>query len=747
MKFWPGCLSLKHNKEVYCLFGIFFALVAIKSALTIPLQTPWIFADEAMYDKIAQSILDGTFFGNPMYCQTYPPGYSVFLSIAYLFSGDKTVIYHIMLVINTILTSSIIFPSYFVLKKYISQNQALLGSVLISVLPAVTLYNFVLMSENLFIPLTMFSIWFLHEAFETNKLRWSFLAGFSIFYLYFTRETGLVFCIALLVALAFFILNTERGARLKVMKNKVVLVCSFAIPVLAWMIYKIVVASQTSAYNIDSYSNTLFGAFSDTGSLEMFSTLLLHEIEYLALSGYIVIFTLAILFIIEILLKHIFPGPGDHLEQFCADRIRTLRLIIVYALTFSAGLLVITVTHMQKTILSTGNQEYLFFGRYIDPIIPTIFILGIIGFGTLPNKYTDLKRRSKILLCFSIPFIIFSVLVLSHTCYKFANMFGIYYIVTIQTYMGLFGGLILLTTLFLIIPYYILKNSHRTYFSTCFFLFFLVLSMFLSIPTYEKNYEIIENVESVNQISRYLQDHSTAETKILMDNEDFKSLTHPQWYLTQFWTKSELIRRSTTEDPAGIFTKEFVGEADYIISKKLLDYPCMAVSPGWDFYLYEPQATSPSISKMTMLGFKRQSDVGYEYYDITVGENIYYSPKLTSSKGYLAYGPYINLPAGNHTIEYLIKAENITSFDEIIATVDILSTYKDHYTTEHVIDARKSIYGRDLNEGNYTSISLELSITEETPSRLIEFRVFQTLNSDLYVKEINVRTSNNTHIL
>jgi len=148
-----------------------------------------------------------------------------------------------------------------------------------------------------------------------------------------------------------------------------------------------------------------------------------------------------------------------------------------------------------------------------------------------------------------------------------------------------------------------------------------------------------------------------------------------------------------------------------------------------------------------MLGFKRQSDVGYEYYDITVGENIYYSPKLTSSKGYLAYGPYINLPAGNHTIEYLIKAENITSFDEIIATVDILSTYKDHYTTEHVIDARKSIYGRDLNEGNYTSISLELSITEETPSRLIEFRVFQTLNSDLYVKEINVRTSNNTHIL
>jgi len=162
------------------LIGIFFTLIAIKSILTIPLQTPWIFADEAVYDNIAQNILDSTFFSDLKYCQTYPPGYSVFLSIAYLFSGDKAVIYHIMLIINTILTSSIIFPSYFVLKKYISQKQALLGSILISVLPAVTLYNFVLMSENLFIPLTMFSIWFLHEAFENNSLRWDFLAGISI---------------------------------------------------------------------------------------------------------------------------------------------------------------------------------------------------------------------------------------------------------------------------------------------------------------------------------------------------------------------------------------------------------------------------------------------------------------------------------------------------------------------------------------------------------------------------------------
>ena len=52
MKFWPENLKLKPNKEIYYLFGI-FALVVIKSVLTLPFQTPWIFADEVVYDNIA----------------------------------------------------------------------------------------------------------------------------------------------------------------------------------------------------------------------------------------------------------------------------------------------------------------------------------------------------------------------------------------------------------------------------------------------------------------------------------------------------------------------------------------------------------------------------------------------------------------------------------------------------------------------------------------------------------------------
>lgn len=606
MKFGRGHLNLKPSKEIFYLLSIFSVLVAIKTILTIHIQTPWIFADEVVYDNIAQNILDGTFLSDLQYCQTYPPGYSTFLSIAYLFPGDKTVIYHIMLIINTILTSSIIFPSYFILKKYISHNQALLGSVLISVLPAVTLYNFALMSENLFIPLTMFSIWFLHEAFETNTFRWRFLAGVSIFYLYFTRETGLVFCIALLVALAFFILNTERGARLKAMKEKAVLACSFTIPFLVWMIYKKFFAVQPSLYNTDSYINTLSGSFLDIELFETFSTLMLHEIEFLALSAYVTIFVISLIFIIGCVLKPNFLGFKDHIEHFCSGRILTLQSIIIYCLTFGAVLLVITVTHMEKAYLA-GNQEYAIFGRYIDPIVPVIFQFGVLGIGFLYPRCKGFKWKSEIIGFLGGLIILLFACTLPHTYYKFPNMLSIYYILPLQNYVSYSLILILFMIIFVVIPYCLLKNYHRRHFSTILVVFFIFLSVILSIPTYDHQYDIMENTENENQIGRYLQGHSFPETKILMDRENFNQYWGPQmWFLTKFWTQGELIHRSTADDPSGVFTEESINEVDYIISKKLLPYPCVNASRG-GYKLYIPH----SAEQPTQFSMPYVLDIGH----------------------------------------------------------------------------------------------------------------------------------------
>jgi hypothetical protein len=610
MKFWPESLKLKPNKEIYYLFGIFFALVVIKSVLTLPFQTPWIFADEVVYDNIAQNILEGTFFSDLQYCQTYPPGYSVFLSIAYLFSGDKTVIYHIMLIMNTILTSSIIFPSYFILKKYISEKQALLGSVLISVLPAVTLYNSVLMSENLFIPLTMFSIWFLHEALETNKLRWNFLAGISVFYLYFTRETGLVFCIALFVALAFFTLNTERGARLKVVKDKVVMLCSFAIPFLLWVIYKKHIAAQTSLYNTDSYITTLTGSFLDIDLFSTFSTLTLHEIEYLALSGYVTVFVISLIFIVGCIVKPNFSGFSDRIQQFCSDKILTLRSMIIYCLVFGAGLLVITVTHMQQAYVA-GNQYYAIFGRYIDPIVPPLFLFGVIGLGYIcshrSNRTSTLcseQKFSRFTLALGIGIFFIFAFTLPHTYYKFSNMFGIYYIPYLQDYLPFIVILIILALVFVLVPVLLLNRPYGYY---SIIGLFIVVSIFLSIPTYNAELTLSDRDENTNQIQRYLQEHTSAGSKVGVDSRTFDQGWFPDgWFSTIFWSPAELSKIP--------LEKETIMENDYIISEGFLNYPCVNESVnGYKLYSINKKPYDTQSDAIFRSSAVQKISVGWEY--------------------------------------------------------------------------------------------------------------------------------------
>ncbi len=602
MKFWPEYLSLKFRNEKYYLLGIFIILTAIKSVLVFSSKTPYVFADEFYYSSIAQNIFQGTFFSDLNYWKAFPPGYSFFLSPAYLFSGNKTLMYHIMLIINSILSASILFPSYFILKKYISQQQALLGSVLISVIPAITLFTFLLVSENLFIPLTMFSIWFLHEAFENNTRRWDLLAATSVFYLYFTRETGLVFVIALCIALAFFVLSTEKGARFRVIKDKVVLICALIIPFMLWILYKMSI-SRISYYGTEPYIKILVHSFSDIISFEKFSILLLHEFEYLVLSAYVTIFIISIIFIAGCLLKLSVFGFNDYLQQFCTGKVLAFRSVIIYCLTFSAGLLVITVAHMQRSEITS------IFGRYIDPIVPVIFLFGVIGIGFLSTKYSDLKWMPEILIFPGIPILFLLGDKLPDTFYLFPNTLGVFYFDFLRDRLSYPFFMTLFMVVFIIIPYYFLKNARKDHFFIRFTVFFIILSLILFIPLFEANHENMRNMESMNQIGRYLQKHSSTDTQILLDSDyvtDTQILMNETyinrwWYpsLTQFWTSGTIIQRLTAEDPSGVFTKKFVDNADYIISQKFLPYPCVIASNN-SYKLYTPHVTYQFVQNVSL---------------------------------------------------------------------------------------------------------------------------------------------------
>ncbi|WP_343089342.1 sulfatase-like hydrolase/transferase [Methanocalculus natronophilus] len=141
---------------------------------------------------------------------------------------------------------------------------------------------------------------------------------------------------------------------------------------------------------------------------------------------------------------------------------------------------------------------------------------------------------------------------------------------------------------------------------------------------------------------------------------------------------------------------------------------------------------------MILNRFSIQSGVGYRDYDSSINETVFISSRLTNQSGYLIYGPYISLHSGDYTIKYEIKAENVTQPDEPIFTVDIHSAYTDENPPTFMTDKMRSIYVNEIIEGEYTTIQLNLLIDTYNPNRLIEFRVFQPLNSDLYVKNIDI---------
>ena len=149
-------IANKHHSVVLpekkaCLLVIFIIILLIKSYVSLKFVSPWIYRDEMIYAEMAENILNSSY-------SNLPPLYPFILSPAYAFFADKSIIYHIMLLINCIINTSVLFPSYFIMRKYCNESYSLASSVAIALLPSIIAYNFSLMCENLFVPLFLFSI-------------------------------------------------------------------------------------------------------------------------------------------------------------------------------------------------------------------------------------------------------------------------------------------------------------------------------------------------------------------------------------------------------------------------------------------------------------------------------------------------------------------------------------------------------------------------------------------------------------
>ncbi|MEM3555946.1 MAG: hypothetical protein QXF56_04480 [Candidatus Micrarchaeia archaeon] len=548
------------------LLAIFFILlVVVKTIVSLAFPTPWIFADETIYDNTAKNILIGKFVSELKHAQLYPPGYPLFLSIAYL-SANKDVVYHTMLLINAILSSSIIFPAYFILKKFVNKLEAIGFSIVVSCLPSSSIYSFVLMSENLFIPLFLFSCWFLIESASKKKPIFNILLWFSIFLLLLTRATGIAMLGGIVFAKVYFILKQSKGDRIPAVRNELASMASFILPLLLWFFYKLnYTTNQLVVFDYDNqaYINTIFNIFSNFDSFIIFINLAIHEIDYLIITTYFAFFIYALYSVLK----------NDKNKK----TLRYEYLTLFSYITVSSFLSVLMATlHMHKNFV-TGDIRYTLFVRYVDPLIAPIFILGVIGFDQLrKNKFPTVT--------IIVTYIAITALVVStfpHVDHKFPSTFGINYVqklsnLSLELFLIVLGFLTLALTLIAV------KNNKTG--MTILLLFLILLSIWLSIPLFNQQYKNSIDMENVNQIGRYLQKHSTDNTTVLMDANDFYA-NKRMWFLTRFWMQGNLVLYSIEKDSP---LDKYDGNATYIISTRILPYKLVVSSNnGYKLYCIE----------------------------------------------------------------------------------------------------------------------------------------------------------------
>jgi len=565
----------------------FFGLVFLKAALSLKFPSPWVFADEAVYSETASNILDGIFFSKLQYCQTYPPGYSLVLSLAYFISNNESTTYHIMQLINCVLTSSIIFPAYFILETYTSKTIAFLASILISVLPSVSLYTFAIMSENVFIPLFAFSFWFLIESYKGRGKYWDFLAGFSIFYLFLTKTMGLAMIIGFIASFFFFSKSKSRFTSFSyILKENGLLLSSLLIPFIIWKLYAyLLIPVGVGSYNSASY---LTGFINNLGSLQDFYTLMslfIHEAEFLIWAAYFVVFSVLLMIISSLKLKKLqisFPdSKWNSLDE--VNKI-ALKSSLVYFLGSFIIVMTICVAHM--SLYLNGNPYYLIFGRYLDPIVPLVFILGLMGVELLYTN--DVGIKSKLAVTIYIIINILFIFTFPYEYYKFPNMLSIFYIQYIKNEMSIPMQIFIpLYLSFCFISSYIYINNKRA--KVYILIIFTIISLILSSYAFgiEVHHSIYSNGKS--PIGIYLNQNCNKNTTILVDN-----LLHlpnsdvVMWFATQFWTRGRLNITPTAENLSNIGA--YCSRPCYVISSRDLPFKPLACStPDYKLYLFNPK--------------------------------------------------------------------------------------------------------------------------------------------------------------
>lgn len=531
-------------------------IISIKMYLSLRFPTPFAFGDEYLYSSYAKDILLDPFsIVMPVYKQIYPPGYSLLLIPNFiLFYPDMEMVYRSILATNAILSTLVFMISYLILKSFISKTSAIYGSVLITLLPINILYNFMILSENIYIPLYLLSGYMILKSFEKDIKLLHFFTGLVIFYLTITRAFGILAYVSFFVIVLYKIF-IEKHQRVYFLKKNCVLICTPIILLCVWSLLKKIYSLDLYEYDSGEYLQSVSYIFSDPQNLILFLKLIINEMDYLMLASYFIFFILSIL---------------TFLYWYRLDQ--PIKIYILYSFVYAILSIILTALNNIGHFRNPSDSLYVYYfmyGRYVDPILPTIFIIGLISwdkFVLYRNKDFDYDNIIKKLAFIGMSTVlIFMVTYPYHALYSImndraVNIISIYY----TKYIGI---LIYMLPIIFLVLYFMLSKRPKILIAML-----ITFSLLTSIPAYEWIKMGSNSAESINNIGKFLQ--TMKDESILIDQEisnDYYSRNH---LLIRFWAMpNNLIY-------GHIDINNITSDIGYIVSRKPIPYRLLLISSG-----------------------------------------------------------------------------------------------------------------------------------------------------------------------
>jgi hypothetical protein len=201
----------------------------LRASIGLGSPSPWILPDEILYSELAKAIAEGTepaVRGVP--ALTWGVVYPVLVAPAWAAFADPVSAYHAALVINALVMSSAAIPAYLLARLFVAERSAIVVAAMTVLVPSLS-YTSVVMTENAFYPVFMWSVFLIARAVRRPTVAGQLLALVGIGLLAATRIQGVVLVGAYLAAAALYGLtaaNGERRAYLRRLVPTIVLVAA-----------------------------------------------------------------------------------------------------------------------------------------------------------------------------------------------------------------------------------------------------------------------------------------------------------------------------------------------------------------------------------------------------------------------------------------------------------------------------------------------------------------------------------------